>query len=97
MTGARPGLRRDAALPRAPGGGTGWDLARARGVAEAYEDVEVSTAVVRARDAGGGMVEAARGGGALGIGVHGAPIQTFVIPSDEERMIAWDTAACLRG
>jgi acetate kinase len=39
--------------------------------------------------------EAARGGGAQRIGADGAPIQTYVIPSDEERIIAWDTARCL--
>jgi acetate kinase len=39
--------------------------------------------------------EAARGAAAARISADGAPIQAYVIPSDEERMIAWDTACCL--
>jgi acetate kinase len=39
--------------------------------------------------------EAARGEAPCPIGATGAPVQAFVIPSDEERIIAWDTARCL--
>jgi len=39
--------------------------------------------------------EAARGGSAERISADGAPIEAFVIPSDEERIIAWDTARCV--
>jgi acetate kinase len=39
--------------------------------------------------------EAARDGAAACIGAADAGIQSYVLPSDEERIIAWDTARCL--
>ncbi len=46
-------------------------LARAREVGEEYEDVDVSTEVVRARKVGAGIVEAARNAGAEAIVIGG--------------------------
>src|ERR1700744_5640782 len=46
-------------------------LARAKAVGEEYEGVEVATAVVRARRAGGAAVRGARPGGVGGIGRPG--------------------------
>ena len=48
-------------------------LERAREVGEEYEDVEVSTEVVRAREVGAGIVEAARRSGAEAIVIGGEP------------------------
>ncbi len=48
-------------------------LERAREVGEEYEDVEVSTEVVRAREVGAGIVEAARRHGAEAIVIGGEP------------------------
>jgi APA family basic amino acid/polyamine antiporter len=48
-------------------------LERAREVAEEYEDVEVSTETVRARDVGAGIVAAARLGDAEAIVIGGEP------------------------
>jgi len=48
-------------------------LERAKEVAEEYEDVEVSAELVRARDVGAGIVEAARRSGAEAIVVGGEP------------------------
>lgn len=39
--------------------------------------------------------ESARGGAPASIGAANAPVQVCVMPSDEERIIAWDTARCL--
>jgi APA family basic amino acid/polyamine antiporter len=63
----------DAELSPAREGEARRALERAREVAEEYEDVEVSTEVLRARDAGGGIVEAARRGGAEAIVIGGEP------------------------
>ncbi len=46
-------------------------LARAREVGEEYEDVEVTTAVIRARKVGAGIVDTARAGGAEAIVIGG--------------------------
>ncbi len=48
-------------------------LERAKAVGDEYEDVEVSAAIVRARDVGAGIVEAARRSGAEAIVVGGEP------------------------
>jgi APA family basic amino acid/polyamine antiporter len=48
-------------------------LARAREVGEEYEDVEVSTEVIRARKVGAGILEAARRSGAEAIVIGGEP------------------------
>jgi basic amino acid/polyamine antiporter, APA family len=48
-------------------------LERAREVGEEYEDVEVSTAVIRARKVGAGIVEAARRGNSEAIVIGGEP------------------------
>ncbi len=48
-------------------------LERAREVGEEYEDVEVSTEVIRARKVGAGILEAARRGGAEAIVIGGEP------------------------
>ncbi len=48
-------------------------LERARQVGEEYEDVAVSTEVIRARDVGAGIVEAARRSGAEAIVIGGEP------------------------
>ena len=48
-------------------------LERAREVGEEYEDVEVSTEILRARDVGAGIVEAARRGGSEAIVVGAEP------------------------
>jgi APA family basic amino acid/polyamine antiporter len=63
----------DAALPPAREQEARRALARAREVGEEYEDVEVSTEVVRARDVGAGIVEAARRSGAEAIVIGGEP------------------------
>jgi basic amino acid/polyamine antiporter, APA family len=63
----------DAALPPAREGEARRALERAREVGEEYEDVEVSTEVVRARDVGAGIVEAARRSGAEAIVIGGEP------------------------
>jgi APA family basic amino acid/polyamine antiporter len=63
----------DADLPPAREEEARHALERARDVAEEYADVEVSTEVVRARDAGGGIVEAARRSGAEAIVIGGEP------------------------
>ena len=48
-------------------------LARAREVGEEYEDVGVTTEVIRARKVGAGIIEAARRGGAEAIVIGGEP------------------------
>jgi APA family basic amino acid/polyamine antiporter len=48
-------------------------LARAREVGEEYEDVDVSTEVIRARKVGAGIIEAARRSGAEAIVIGGEP------------------------
>ena len=48
-------------------------LARAREVGEEYEDVGVSTEVIRARKVGAGILEAARRSGAEAIVIGGEP------------------------
>ncbi|HEX8958187.1 MAG TPA: universal stress protein [Solirubrobacterales bacterium] len=63
----------DAELPQAREEEARRALARAREVGEEYEDVEVSAEVVRARDVGAGIVEAARRSGAEAIVIGGEP------------------------
>jgi APA family basic amino acid/polyamine antiporter len=63
----------DAELPPELEEGALRALERAREVAEEYEDVEVSVEVIRARDVGAGIVEAARRSGAEAIVVGGEP------------------------
>jgi basic amino acid/polyamine antiporter, APA family len=63
----------DAELPQAREAEARRALERAREVGEEYEDVEVSTEVVRARDVGAGIVEAARRSGAEAIVIGGEP------------------------
>ena len=48
-------------------------LERAREVGEEYEDVDVSTEVIRARKVGAGILEAARRSGAEAIVIGGEP------------------------
>ena len=48
-------------------------LARAREVGEEYEDVDVTTEVIRARKVGAGILEAARRSGAEAIVIGGEP------------------------
>ena len=63
----------DAELPPDRETAAGAALERAREVAEEYEDVEVSTETVRARDVGAGIVTAARDGDAEAIVIGGEP------------------------
>ncbi|HET7177511.1 MAG TPA: universal stress protein [Solirubrobacterales bacterium] len=66
-------LSLDAELPQAREAEARRVLERAREVGEEYEDVEVSTEVVRAREVGAGIVEAARRSGAEAIVIGGEP------------------------
>ncbi len=61
----------DAKLPPEREGEAQRALARAREVGEEYEDVEVSTEVIRARKVGAGIIEAARRSGAEAIVIGG--------------------------
>jgi basic amino acid/polyamine antiporter, APA family len=63
----------DAALPREQEEEARRALARAREVGEEYEDVDVSTEVIRARKVGAGIVEAARRADAEAIVIGGEP------------------------
>jgi APA family basic amino acid/polyamine antiporter len=63
----------DAALPKEREDEAQRALQRAREVGEEYEDVEVTTAVIRARKVGAGILEAARRGGAEAIVIGGEP------------------------
>jgi len=63
----------DAALPPEREEEARRALCRASDVAEEYEDVKVSTEVVRAREVGAGIVEAARRSGAEAIVIGGEP------------------------
>jgi APA family basic amino acid/polyamine antiporter len=63
----------DAELPQEREAEAQRALARAREVGEEYEDVEVSTEVIRARKVGAGIVEAARRSGAEAIVIGGEP------------------------
>jgi APA family basic amino acid/polyamine antiporter len=63
----------DAALPKEREAAAQRALARAREVGEEYEDVGVSTEVIRARKVGAGILEAARRGGAEAIVIGGEP------------------------
>jgi basic amino acid/polyamine antiporter, APA family len=63
----------DAALPPEREDGARRALQRASDVAEEYEDVTVTTGVVRAREVGAGIVEAARRSGAEAIVIGGEP------------------------
>jgi APA family basic amino acid/polyamine antiporter len=63
----------DAALPREREEEAGRALERAREVGEEYEDVDVSTEVIRARKIGAGIVEAARRSGSEAIVIGGEP------------------------
>ncbi len=63
----------DAKLPREREERARRALERAREVGEEYEDVEVSTAVIRARKVGAGILEAARRGNAEAIVIGGEP------------------------
>ncbi|HEX2096579.1 MAG TPA: amino acid permease [Solirubrobacterales bacterium] len=63
----------DAELPPEREGAARRALERAREVAEEYEDVEVRTETVRARDVGAGIVTAARLGDAEAIVIGGEP------------------------
>jgi basic amino acid/polyamine antiporter, APA family len=63
----------DAALPPEREGEARRALQRASDVAEEYEDVKVTTGVVRAREVGEGIVEAARRSGAEAIVIGGEP------------------------
>jgi APA family basic amino acid/polyamine antiporter len=63
----------DAALPPEREEEARRALQRASDVAEEYEDVKVTTGVVRAREVGAGIVEAARRSGAEAIVIGGEP------------------------
>ena len=63
----------DAQLPQEREDEAQRALQRAREVGEEYEDVEVTTAVIRARKVGAGILEAARRGGAEAIVIGGEP------------------------
>jgi basic amino acid/polyamine antiporter, APA family len=63
----------DAALPPEVEAEAARALARAKDVAEEYEDVAVGTEVVRAREVGAGIVEAARRSEAEAIVIGGEP------------------------
>jgi APA family basic amino acid/polyamine antiporter len=63
----------DAMLPKEREEQARRALERAREVGEEYEDVEVSTAVIRARKVGAGILEAARRGSAEAIVIGGEP------------------------
>ncbi|HSS31652.1 MAG TPA: amino acid permease [Solirubrobacterales bacterium] len=63
----------DAELPKEREEEARRALERAREVGEEYEDVEVSTEVIRARKVGAGILEAARRGGAEAIVVGAEP------------------------
>ncbi|HVO53406.1 MAG TPA: amino acid permease [Solirubrobacterales bacterium] len=63
----------DAALPREREEEARRALERAREVGEEYEDVDVSTEVIRARKVGAGIVEAARRSDAEAIVIGGEP------------------------
>jgi basic amino acid/polyamine antiporter, APA family len=63
----------DAKLPREKEERARRALARAREVGEEYEDVEVTTDVIRARKVGAGILEAARRSGAEAIVIGGEP------------------------
>ena len=63
----------DAKLPKEREEKARRALARAREVGEEYEDVEVSTDVIRARKVGAGILEAARRGDAEAIVIGGEP------------------------
>ena len=63
----------DAELPKEREDAARRALARAREVGEEYEDVGVSTEVIRARKVGAGIVEAARRSGAEAIVIGGEP------------------------
>jgi APA family basic amino acid/polyamine antiporter len=63
----------DAKLPREREERARRALERAREVGEEYEDVEVSTDVIRARKVGAGILEAARRGNAEAIVIGGEP------------------------
>jgi APA family basic amino acid/polyamine antiporter len=63
----------DAKLPKEREEQARRALARAREVGEEYEDVEVSTDVIRARKVGAGILEAARRGHAEAIVIGGEP------------------------
>ncbi|MFL5898293.1 MAG: amino acid permease [Solirubrobacterales bacterium] len=63
----------DAKLPKEREEQARRALERAREVGEEYEDVEVSTDVIRARKVGAGILEAARRGGAEAIVIGGEP------------------------
>ena len=63
----------DAELPEEVEEGAKRALGRAREVAEEYEDVEVSAEVIRSRQVGAGIVEAARRHGVEAIVIGGEP------------------------
>ncbi len=63
----------DAKLPKEREEQARRALERAREVGEEYEDVEVTTDVIRARKVGAGILEAARRGGAEAIVIGGEP------------------------
>jgi APA family basic amino acid/polyamine antiporter len=63
----------DAALPAEREAEARRALERAREVGEEYEDVEVTTEVIRARKVGAGIIEAARRSGAEAIVIGGEP------------------------
>ena len=63
----------DAKLPKEREEKARRALARAREVGEEYEDVEVTTDVIRARKVGAGILEAARRGNAEAIVIGGEP------------------------
>ncbi len=63
----------DAELPKEREDAAQRALARAREVGEEYEDVDVSTEVIRARKVGAGIAEAARRSGAEAIVIGGEP------------------------
>src|SRR5262249_15521402 len=66
-------LRLDAQLPKEGEEEARRALERAREVGEEYEDVEVTTEVIRARKVGAGILEAARRSGAEAIVVGAEP------------------------